>query len=181
MSVECPICECDCEVGNWCEHYVLSYDATFPYAGASNCPLEIDGSAFDTGLLEKMNEELDRILLHHLKDNHRKTSLAKLPTRLRKMLTACAEEAVIDEGELIRDEYADHSAFSEYLVDRLKQCPTYHGVTIFEDSVPMASSAYSTHWATNAKKCSSSLNAILTEDLGTLSSFGPEGSVTQDP
>jgi hypothetical protein len=164
-----------------CEHYVLSYDATFPYAGANGCPLEIDGRGFDTDRLEKMNEELHRILFDHLRDNESKSSLAKLPTRLRKMLTSCAEEAVIDEGELMRDEYADHSAFSEYLDDLLSQCPTYHGATRFEDSVSMASSAYSAHWATDAKKCSSSLNTSLTEDLRTLCSFGQKASVNQHP
>jgi len=166
---------------NWCEHYVLSYDATFPYAGANNCPLEIDGRDFDTDLLEKMNEELHRVLFDHLRDNESKSSLEKLPTRLRKMLTACAEEAVIYEGELIRDEYADHSAFSEYLVDLLKQCPTYYGATAFEDSVPMASSAYSVHWATDAKKCSTSLNTRLTEDLEASRWFGHKASVNEHP
>ncbi len=175
--MKCPVCKSDCE-GSWCEHYVLSYDATFPYAGANNCPLEIDGKGFDTNVLESINGELDRILFYRLRQNDN-NSLIELPTRLRKLLSACAEEAVIDEGELTRDEYADHSAFSEYVIGILEECPTYHGDTHFEDSVPMASSAYYAYWATDAEKCSRLLEASLAEDLRILRSLG-ETSINED-
>jgi hypothetical protein len=172
--MECPICDAPNE-DELCEHFVLMYDCTFPYAtGMSLCALEVSSDTFDTSYLDRLVEAVLRVLPRFVEGGSSDRRTPELPRRVVRLLETVAEYAVYEDGEMQTDSYVDLRAYREYL----EACITGSGIevrrTSFEDSIPCASSAFRIWWSIDVEGVSRAVEKQIEDDIAALRGFEAE-------
>jgi hypothetical protein len=170
--MECPICD-ELNEEDYCEHFVLLYDCTFPYAtGASSCALDVSSNRVDTQHLDQLVEAVGLTL---------PGVIGGIPSEMRstlrpgvvRLLEIIAEFTEIEDEEVHTDQYVDLRAYREFLEACIAGSPAEVEGTYFEDNIPGASSTYRAWWSTDAEAAARYLEGQINEDVSALRSIEP--------
>ena len=164
----CPYCESDYNEED-CEHFVLVYDRTFPFAtGDSRCPLSIQSHSLDVTSLDEVDDAVEKLVTAVLDERLTRESLESLPARLASLVEPILASATLEDGELERDSYVGLRAYKDYVESCLAKSPRKLKSGYFEDNIPCASSAYSEYWSRDGSEVIDYLESAFRSDAAVL-------------
>ena len=164
--------------------FFFMYDSTFPYAsGNINFPLDIiTESELDLTLLEELNVVIDEPIKYYIENKKTNKSFKKKFDELYTLIKELSESAYINKpekpikyfskklnkeiviyDELIKDNYVELNAFSDYIISVAEWSKTYLTYTQGEDSpsFPGGCSGYKIIWDENSKDSAINMNNMI--------------------